>query len=157
MEKFSETDISIRNQRIDHINRRWGQLYELEKDWGERALRYLIMTNSGGAIATLSFLGASEKALAMPAVITALFFFVTGVFLVGVSTARTFHHMSGLFKTYKVDANNYFTDKILWHHLCDGDDKRAVTYWLDTAIPYSSFACFIFGCIAGGYALFGCT
>ncbi len=50
MEKYSKTEPDIRNQRIDHLNTRWGQLYNLEKDWGERAVRYILMTNSGGEI-----------------------------------------------------------------------------------------------------------
>ena len=97
MEKYSKTEPDIRNQRIDHLNTRWGQLYNLEKDWGERAIRYILMTNTGGAIATLSFLGTSDTALSLSAVKVALFFFIFGVFLVGVSTAKTFHHMSSLF------------------------------------------------------------
>jgi hypothetical protein len=38
-----------------------GGSYTNWKKSGEKALKYLLLTNSGGAIATLSFLGAATK------------------------------------------------------------------------------------------------
>ena len=55
--KFSETPKELRDERVEHINTRWGQLYELEKESGHTALSYLFITNSGGAVATLAFIG----------------------------------------------------------------------------------------------------
>ena len=155
MEKYSETDPEIRNQRIDYINTRWGQLYHLEKEWGERALRYLLMTNSGGAIATLSFLGASGTTLSLFPAKCALFLFLFGVFLVGVTTAKTFHHMSDLFKLYKKDAEQYFSNNKSWEQVCAEDDNRAVEDIWDYFFPYTSFVCFILGCIFGAFSILG--
>lgn len=152
---YSKLDPALRAHQVNHINQRWGQLYELEKEWGERALKYLLLTNSGGSIATLSFLGASELVLRMMPVKIALFLFVVGLILVGISTAKQFHHMSGLFKAWKDDVDNYFNDKITWEHLNCEDTKRAVDDLWDYAIPYASFSCFILGCVFGGFALFG--
>jgi len=83
MEMFSSTDKELRQQRIDYVNTRWGQLYELQNHWGEKAFRYLLLTNSGGAIATLGFLGASESTLNITGAKVALFLFIAGIFLVG--------------------------------------------------------------------------
>lgn len=127
----------------------------MEKEWGERALKYLLLTNSGGAIPTLSFLGASEIVLRMMPVKTALFLFVAGLILVGISTAKQFHHMSGLFKAWKIDVDHYFNDKITWDHLNSEDTERAVGDFWDYAIPYASFGCFLLGCGFGAFALFG--
>ena len=154
MELFSKQDPAIRQSLNAHINQRWGQLYELEKEWGERALKYLLLTNSGGAIATLGFLGASPAAINMLGAKISLFLFVLGVFLVGVSTAKTFHHMSRLFKAWKVDVDHYYSDKITWEYLHDEDKKRAVEDFWDYAIPYTSFACFIVGSVSGAISLF---
>ncbi len=151
---YSQDEPAVRQRRINHINVRWGQLYQLEKEWGERALKYLLLTNSGGAIATLSFLGASAEAISATGAKISLFLFVLGVFLVGVSTAKTFHHMSRLFKTWKQDTSHYFEDKITWEHLQRQDDERAVEDFWDYAIPYGSFACFILGSISGALSLF---
>ena len=154
MAKLSEVDPGTRETLLNHINRRWGQLYELEKEWGEKAIRYLLLTNAGGAIATLSFLGASSQALNRPSAKVALLFFVVGVVLVGIGTAKQFHHMSGLFKAYKQDVEHYFADRITWEHLNDQDRARAKLDFIDYAVPYTSFGCFIGGCVAGAIALF---
>ena len=151
---FSKQDPSVRQSLDVHINQRWRQLYELEKEWGERVLRYLLLTNAGGAIATLGFLGGYPTAIKMLGVKISLVLFVLGVFLVGVSTAKLFHDMSHLFKSYKSDVEHYYADKITWGHLREEDKKRAVEDFWDYAIPYSAFSCFIGGSISGAISLF---
>jgi len=157
MEKFSDTESSVREQRIDYVNVRWDQLYHLEKESGERALHYLIMTNAGGAIATLSFLGASDAALSLSAAKIALLLFIIGVLLVGVSTAKSFHYMSNLFESYIKGVNDYFSDKKSWDELYNEDVERSINDIWSYIFPYASFSCFIFGCISGSYALFSGT
>jgi len=62
--------------------------------------------------------------------------------------------MSGLFKAYKQDVERYFADRITWEHLNDQDRARAKPDFIDYAVPYTSFGCFIGGCVAGAIALF---
>ena len=62
--------------------------------------------------------------------------------------------MSGLFKSYMKDVNEYFGDNKSWKQLRDDDDKRIKVNFWDYFYPYASFACFIFGCISGAFALF---
>jgi hypothetical protein len=154
MHLFSKCPPDVRPIIEGHINQRWGQLYELEKEWGERALKYLLMTNSGGAIATLSFLGASQVAIQMTGAKVALFLFVLGVVLVGASTAKQFHHMSRLFTGWKADVANYYSDKVTWGHVQEQDKCRAVNDLWDYLFPYGAFLSFIGGCIAGAVSLF---
>ena len=56
MERNDEAYIRLK-QQTEYINERWSQLYELEKEWGKEAIKYLMLTNAGGAVATLSFIG----------------------------------------------------------------------------------------------------
>lgn len=149
MELFSKQNTDIRQSLNASINQRWGQLYELEKDYGEKALKYLLLTNSGGAIATLSFLGASQVAINSMGAKIALFLFLAGILLVGISTAKTFHHMSSLFTNWKSDVEKYYEDKITWEHLQNEDKSRAVPDSWDYVLPYMSFAFFIAGCFSG--------
>jgi hypothetical protein len=60
VDRYSDLDPEKREHVYAYINRRWGQLYQLDREWGQRGLNYLMLTNSGGAVAILSFLGASE-------------------------------------------------------------------------------------------------
>jgi len=154
MELFSQQDPALRESLNTYVNQRWRQLYELEKEWGERALKYLMLTNSGGAIATLSFLGASSQTINLLGAKISLFLFVLGVFLVGVSTAKIFHNMSHLFKLWKEDVENYQSDEITWEQLQEQDKNRVVNSFLDFAIPYASFGCFIGGSISGALSVF---
>jgi hypothetical protein len=154
MENFSKLDPAVRDRFIGHIDRRWRQLYDLEKEWGERAFKYLFLTNSGGAIAMLSFLGAYDKALNLVGTKIALFLFVFGVFLVGISTAKTFHYFSRLLKEYTLGVHDFYSDKISYDHLIEEDKKRVKVSFMDYGIPYASFACFVGGSIAGAIALF---
>jgi hypothetical protein len=62
--------------------------------------------------------------------------------------------MSALLKQYKESVEDLYGDKITWIALAEADKKRAVATWLDYAIPYSSFICFIAGSVVGAYALF---
>lgn len=152
---LSQMDPITRQNNIDHLNQRWRQLYELDKEWGEKAFKYLFLTNSGGAIATLSFLGAAKDLSYLPCLKLALVAFVLGVVLVGASIARTYHNISSLFKHYRNDANNFIKDSVSWEFLIAEDENRAKpSVWM-YIFPYLSFICFIVGSITGGYSLFG--
>ena len=153
MSKYRELSTDARDEINVIINRRWGQLYELEKEWAESALKYLFLTNCGGAIATLSFLG-SNRGLNTIGTKAALILFVVGIILAGISTAKTFHYMSWLFKEYRNGVESFYKDQTTWSQLSVADQNRAVPSWIDFAIPYSSFGCFILGCLVGGLALF---
>jgi hypothetical protein len=131
-----------------------GGSYTNWKKSGEKALKYLLLTNSGGAIATLSFLGAATKVPTGMGTKFALFLFVLGLILAGVSTAKTFHHMSNLFKNYKKSVEDFYSEKITWSALSEADKERADTNCFDYIIPYLSFFCFIAGSGIGAYALF---
>ncbi|NNU42553.1 hypothetical protein [Ramlibacter montanisoli] len=96
--------------------------------------------------------GAAPAAIGMLGAKVALSLFILGVVLVGIATAKTFHHMRNLFDAWKVDVDKYYADKATWDQIQDEDDKRAVTDWWDYTIPYASFACFIGGCVGGGGA-----
>lgn len=150
---YSGFETAIKDQINVQINRRWEQLYKLEKEWGEKAIKYLFLTNSGGAIATLSFIGASKEFSSYSAK-AALFSFLLGIVLVGVSTALTFHHLSGLFEKYKLYVKEFHCDQMTWQDLNDWDAKRVLRSRMDYAIPYFSFLSFVFGCGIGAYALF---
>lgn len=153
MALYSQLDQPTKDLLNANINRRWGQLYELEKEWGEKALKYLMLTNSGGAIATLSFLGAAKE-LTTSGTKVALFLFVLGLVFAGLTIAKTFHHMSRLLKKYKQGVEDFYSDKITWTVLTEGDKERAVTDCFDYITPYASFFCFIAGSGIGAYALF---
>jgi hypothetical protein len=149
MAKFSELNPSLRQAYGEYVTERWKQLYELQKDWGEKALNYLMLTNSGGAAATLGFIGASHGAAVPVGVRVSLFVFLLGVVFVGAAHAHTYHRMSNLFKTWRTDVGRYYSDELSWEELRDRDLSRTgVNVW-DYLLPYAAFACFVGGGIVG--------
>lgn len=154
MKKLSQLDQMTQASFINHIDQRWQQLYELEKGWAEKAFKYLFLTDSGGAIATLSFLGTSDQIRHLPALKVALLFFAFGVLLVGIFTAMMFHRMAHLLKEYSKSVKDFYNDKIEWGYLIEEDEKRAQRSRRNYIVPYSSFLCFILGIGAGACALF---
>jgi len=155
MEPYSKESPELQKIHVSEIDQRWGQLSTLVKQWSEKAIQYLLVTNAGGAAATLSFLGASEKAFNRAGVKWSLALFVGGLILVGFSIAKIWYHMAGLLEYYKRDAARYYNNEIDWDALYDEDEKRAKVGFLDHFLPWASFALLIAGCIVGGFSLFG--
>jgi hypothetical protein len=151
---FSQMNEGQRKVTIDDINQRWWQLYGLEKEWGEKALNYLFLTNSGGAIATLSFIGAATVEVYLPCLKLALIAFVLGIFFVGLSIARAYHYMLNLFEGYQKDVNKFYEDSVSQQFLTSEDGARVKSSVWQYIFPYASFVFFILGCILGGYSLF---
>ncbi|WP_421955638.1 hypothetical protein [Polaromonas sp.] len=155
MTLFSELDQDRKGRVIAHVDRRWGQLHGLEKDWGDKTYKFLLLTNSGGAIATLSFLGAFGKALNIFPAKLALFAFVAGVIFTGVGLACAYHRFARLYRSYRGDANRFFKDELTWETVLAEDEKRSRgPNRLSTTIAYGCFGLFILGCLSGGYAVF---
>lgn len=151
---FSQLDQSTKATFVTYIDRRWQQLYELEKGWAEKAVKYLLLTNSGGAIATLGFLGTSDQIRHSLALKLALLFFAFGVLLVGIFTAMMFHKMAQVLTRYTKSVKDFYTDKISWEYLIEENEKMVQRGWRNYIVPYLSFLCFILGVGAGACALF---
>lgn len=153
--KLSQTPEPARSGRLKYVDTRWEQLLRLVEESELRALKYLTLTNAGGAIATLSFLGASEavRKLLLPKISLGLFVF--GVFSVGVLTALSVHKMGFLFREWKTTANNYTSDEITWGALLSDDSARVANgRCIIITVAYIAFSCFIAGSFVGLWALF---
>ena len=157
MKKISEIEPTLRQLYIDQVNRRWGQLYNLEKEWHEKAWKYLFLTNSGGAVAMLSFMSSYSDYSLRWLLSLGLSIFVLGVIVVGICIAIRYHQIAFLFKKYKEDANKFLADGCTWQYVLEEDERRVTPRPIDifwgNFWPYSSFACFISGSLIGGYAL----
>jgi hypothetical protein len=134
----------------DYINNRWSQLNGLSKEAADRAINLLFLTNAGGAIATLSFLGAVEPLRQQWAPKAALFLFILGVILVGTYTAFWVHHVEHLGWYWRRDSNRFFEGQITWQTLNGDDDERA--YGKTTrfyVVGYLSFGCLFWALPSG--------
>ncbi|MGD2118240.1 MAG: hypothetical protein PVG66_07770 [Chromatiales bacterium] len=153
--KLSETQEPVRSARLKYVDIRGEQLLRLVEESELRTLKYLTLSNAGGAAATLSFLGASEKARLLLLPKFSLSLFIIGVVLVGVLNALSTHKMSNLFHGWKHDSNKYISNESTWGALRDEDEDRVQRgRCLIICIAYISFFCFIAGAFVGLWALF---
>lgn len=152
---YQEQSPAAKNNLNNSINQRWGQLYELQKEQGDTAIKYLFFTNSGGAIATLGFLGAFPESIKMVGAVIALIMYMVGVIMVGMIHARNYHKFTKLFDGWKHDVNTFYQNKISWRQLHDQDDARSGENYKDYVLPYAAFILFIAGSISGAMSLLG--
>jgi hypothetical protein len=151
MPNHSQFSLEIQRQYIDRINQRWSQLYHLQKEWADKAINFLFLTNSGGAIAMLGFIGATQHVHFL--VVLGLVIMLLGLIFVGVLVAHVYHQMTGLFDTWRVDVKEYFLDRISWEKLNEDDNLRSKDSILNLCLGYGSLGCFIIGITLGVFGL----
>jgi hypothetical protein len=147
---------SIPPEEARYIDIRGSFLSQLFFLWIGRVQQYLFLTNSGGAIAVLSFMGASENVRAMLGPKWSLGFFVLGLILVGLLSAYQLHRSAMLNSEWRESLQQFFNGRITWEALTEGDQKRSyvVTGWFGYLAGYGSFICFCAGSIIGLVLLF---
>ncbi len=150
---LSDERPEVQQFRFNFINARWAQLNALTKEWSDKAVSYLMLTNAGGAVAVLSFM-ASDKVREMPGPKIALCCFSAGVIFTGILVAKQLHRVERVFKDYRKDSTRYLIDQIEWLALTTDDDNRAKPSFWDYAWGYLAFALFFGGCVAGAISLF---
>lgn len=146
---LSQESPELREAHVAYVNTRWEQLYGVTDIAAKDATTYLMVTNSGGAVAVLSFMGAMKTLTPIQSAIWILAFFILGIVLVGVLRAMSYYRSNWLFSQWRGDAGRYFADKIEWEYLIGEDEKRSKYYvWMDV-VAWLSFACFLVGLLIG--------
>jgi hypothetical protein len=152
--KFSQEPTEIRQQRFSSVTARWSQLNTLRNEWTEKAVNFLILTNADGAVAVLSFMGASDGVRAMLWPRIALCCFAIGIISTGILIAKQFLRSESMFGHYDVESKQYLFDQIEWDTLNTRDDDRAKASFWDYAWGFIPFGLFVFGCVSGAISLF---
>lgn len=147
--KLNETETQLRAARLKYIDTRWEQLNGLSKDAAERAIKYLMLTNAGGAVAMLSYFGANEEVRVLIAPKFALGFFLFGILFVGILDALMLHHIERIFKNWREASQQYLENKLDWETLDQGDDNISYRVWPQYLAGYTSFFCLIAGAVTG--------
>lgn len=137
-----------------YIDTRWGQLYELQKQWGDEAIKYLMLLNSGGAVATLSFIGAFSEARVAWTPKIALSMFFIGIVIAGIMIAKAFEDTWMLYHSWMKDVSSHRQGKLTFQQITKLDDERVPEGKWDRIWGYSSFGSFILGCLVGAVGLF---
>lgn len=149
--KLSETAGDQRKTHLDYVDNRWKQLHEKTNDRAEKSSAYLMLTNSGSAIAVVSFMGANKSLTPIPGAPVMLLFFLLGVVLVGMGHAVGYYRSNWLFSGWRNDVSDYYGDKLTWNELLQRDRLRSRYFvWADV-VAWFSFGSFLTGLGIGIY------
>lgn len=115
----------------------------------EAAINYLFLTNAGGAVAVLGFLGKAQTTAHWVGALVALALFGIGVALVGPIKAFRLHYFARRAKTWVEQSSRFFGGEIDWEELNKRYAAAAVEPRWPYAVGYLSFTCFVVGVVIG--------
>ena len=135
----------------EYINQRWKQLYELDMEWCKEAIKWLMLINSGGAVASLGFIGSFFKDKSHPSLasVFCLGFFLLGLVLGLVLIIYFYEQVSKLFRDYSSDIKKGLS----FNELCKNDDSRIPSGKLGRVFGYLSLVFMCLGGISGLIAI----
>lgn len=115
----------------------------------EAGINYLFLTNAGGAVAALSFIGSQSAEGKSGGPLAALGFFVVGLVLVGLIKNYRVSYFSAVDRDWSVNAAQFFNDEISHQELVDRHVLRTREPLWPYCVGYFSFFCFIGGSLVG--------
>ena len=124
-DRYSKYPPEAQKWFVTKIDQRWGQLHAFEKEWSEKAVQFLFLSNAGGAAATLSFFGRIGQGLRPRRSEVVIVVVRLGTYFRGSAAPKAYYTASGLFKAYKTEAPEFLEDQIGWDDLRKADDERA--------------------------------
>ncbi len=149
-----DLDPEVRIARERFIEHREKQLQSIATTASETAIKYLFVTNAGGAVAILAFLGAiAEKPVEIGMLKYSLALFFVGVILVGIYRAYLVHVYMDIFKQYQFSVKNYFGERKDWDDFYSEVESQVKPNKIPHILGYSSFVCFIGGSLLGVFSL----
>jgi hypothetical protein len=121
-------------------------LRRLQSDSVERAMRFLILTNGGGLIAILSFMGAAESVRDNPTSWRVAGLFLLGVVLCGALAAENYHVASKTMDTWIKDMDAALRAEIdVEQPMANLNAALRYRKWIAPILGYLAFSAFIAG------------
>lgn len=147
-DRFSESG-DLRQGRMQYIDQRWKGFADQLVVRLDAAVTYLMLANSGGAVAVLGFMGAMRSTTPIHGAPTMLGLFLSGIVLVGVLRAIHYYRIAWLFASWRADVDEFFADLLGWKDMLERDRLRSRRFWLADVVALLSFAFFIAGVYVG--------
>ncbi len=145
----------FRNAQSDFINKRSEFLSRWVSSELEQATSYLLLTNSGGAVAVLSFLAAVPRYQSNRWLYTSLILFAAGIIFLGLFRSHEYERSEGIFLAWQDDVKKFISNPSFWNDLIKRDELRTKLSPWGRIFGYGSFICLVAGIVVGGIALAG--
>jgi hypothetical protein len=144
---FLAQDPVARGRVIEELRVHAETLRSIQRSAAERAEKYLVLTNGGGVVTCLSFMGAFPGLREKPTVWIVLGFFVAGVILCGILAAINYHTSDSQLRGWIQDTNRFLKGEI------DAEDIYANlmksvgrTAFMGPLAGWLAYAVFVSGC-----------
>lgn len=137
------------DEYIDHIDKRWNQLNELNLSLINEGIKFLFYINAGGCVAVLTFIGTAEIALTAGWPWTILMLFFAGLVFVGLLNFARYHAVDWIQNTYSRDTGEFYKGNLDFDDLEIKDSDRVNKVKWIPIFAYCAFFCFIAGGIIG--------
>lgn len=121
-------------------------LRALQNAAADRAQKFLLLSNAGAVVATLSYIGASSSARSSHTVWVALSLFVGGVIFCGLLVAISYHGTAGDMRGWIRDMDRFYGNKLDLQDI-PSNLNRHLNRWNRLAViaGYVAFFAFIIG------------
>lgn len=147
--KYSDHPPALKEKRAEYIDDRWRELSEMQREAGRSAITYLMVCNSGGAVAVLSFMGAMKTTTPFQTAPAMLLFFVLGIIIVGFGRALAFYRVTARYKRWREAVHHFYRDEWTFEKAVEHDVAMGTGYPLGDAMGWAAFACFLIGVVLG--------
>ena len=154
--KFSAiNDPDYRKDRIEYITRRWVGNFDQYRESVSEAAKYLMAVNSGGALATLGFMGAMKTIYPISGAPAMLVFFLVGILLVGLGRIVGTYRLLGIATSWKDSIEENYQDLITWQDVLHREAESFKRSYVVDIFAWGAFSCFVAALAIGGVGLFG--
>jgi len=133
----------MREVQLAYVKERWSQLADLEKEYGQSAFTYLMVVNSGGAAAVLSFMGAMKTTTPIPGSQWMLALYLLGVILVGIVRALSYYRIAWRYARWRDGVRRLYREEWGWEELQRDDESLGWSFWPIDAVAWGSFVSFL--------------
>lgn len=151
--KYSDlhADPDLRKTYLDHIEKRWKQLHDLDIKHGDAAINFLMIVSGGSAAATLTFIGNAMKDGPAPGgAVLMLGFFALSILFVGLLKARLVYHVRDIFQNWRGLTKAFFANEVEWNEMMGRDDDAVIRNAnLAFYLGWAALACWAAGVIVG--------
>lgn len=141
--KLSEMHSDLQKARCEYVESRWTGLVDHINKSVEDIWKYLLLVNSGGAVALMSLMGAKDSLTPFSCASYVLALLMLGVLFVGIAKAANYYRLYYLFSRWKSDVNQFYADDMCWDELTKKDDVRSRYFYLADLFGWASFLCFV--------------
>lgn len=146
------------DQRAEHINTRWRELWNTQNKWLEEIVKTITLANAGGAAAVLAFIGSSGLERGIWQAPAALSCFLAGLVSVLVFQVSGLHRVRNIFSWWRHETTMDYWALIqnddAWAALLKEDARHHDAKWWQYVSGYGAFLLFCAGAVIGIVGLF---